>query len=296
MSPRRSRERIDVPDIGTINADEPMAGATAINGVRVYDVGQGDAIAILDQDNRPFLFLDYGGWQDRPFDASTVDAVMPVPKGRWLMLSHWDQDHWCSANLGQAARQAKWLVPRQITSPSAVMFSLSLDDIHCMPESYVGTTLCFDTASGDCVFLEKIAHAPPPNATDEDCNHSGFALSVLKESSDTVILLPGDAPFDRVGHYRWLYAEKKLRGVVAFHHGSGRHWSTATEQLLEKWPPAENGLEVVFSYARGNSYEHPDASRYETLLPHAGFTHTARLREPRRASQSRFRSYTDLRF
>lgn len=282
MAGKRQRDWIREPEIANVNGLDPLRGATTLKGVRVYDVGQGDGLAVLDQDGKPCLLLDYGGLQGRPFDSSDVDRVMPVQKDGLLMLTHWDLDHWCSASLGTAARTARWLVPRQITSPSAVKFSRSVPHIHCVPESRVGLASYFSASQGDRVYWEKIAHAPPWTATDEDCNHSGVALSVVSARDNSVILLPGDASFDRVSHY-WQHYHNglELRGVVAFHHGSGLHWSSATEQLLEDWAKRSGSRpDVVFSCARPNTHKHPDDAKYRRLLPKATFRYTADKKGP----------------
>lgn len=281
----RQREAITRPEATGIAGLAPLASVAQLRGVRVFDVGQGDSIAVLgevDGDVRPVLQLDYGGRERHPFaDMAEVDRRMPVDGARLLMLTHWDEDHWCSASKGHSARGAEWLVPRQLTSPRAVLFSAGLESVSCIPEELVGRARRFDTAGDDYLLWEKIGRFAGPFARTEDCNATGVALAVVHRgiSGEEAILLPGDAPFDKVGLYRELAARGVLlRAIVAFHHGAGTHWTAATEELLRNWP-TPGSLDVVFSCSDPSSYRHPDAGRYRDLLAGATFHRTAERRE-----------------
>jgi hypothetical protein len=208
MVPRRRRERIAKPDVADVSGVDPTAGIRAISGVRVHDIGQGDSISVLSDTGKPFMQIDYGGRVGNPFGrAGQIDSRMPVPSEGLLMLSHWDEDHWCSASRGTLARAASWLVPRQTTSPRAVKFSTTLPRIHCVPERMVGDAYVFTTEQGDQIWWEKIAAAPDPSALEEDCNHTGIGISIVKHSPAQVILLPGDAPYCEVSHY-WITSSR----------------------------------------------------------------------------------------
>ncbi|MDN8643020.1 hypothetical protein Q0S19_00855 [Stenotrophomonas indicatrix] len=273
MATVRNRKAIASPDLANIAGLSPLAKASRILGVRVFDVGQGDSIAVLvdvEGNEEAALQLDYGGRERHPFTKnSDVDLRMPIAGNRLLMLTHWDEDHWCSASKGTTAQNAVWLVPRQVTSPRAVRFSATLNDIHCIPESFVGQALRFDTQNEDYILWEKIGSFPGAFAKDEDCNKSGVALAIVRKGPDgfEAILLPGDAPFEKIGCFLQLEQQGvALRGILAFHHGAGTHWTQATESLLQNWTKAKT-LEVVFSCSQPNSYNHPDEERYRALLP-----------------------------
>jgi len=273
MTTVRNREAVASPDLTSIERLSPLAKASRVVGVRIFDVGQGDSVAVLvDVEGREevALQLDYGGRERNPFTKNgDVDLRMPVASNRLLMLTHWDEDHWCSASKGTEAQRAFWLVPRQVTSPRAARFSATLDKIRCIPESLVGQTLRFDTQDEDYILWEKIDSFPGAFAKDEDCNKSGVALAVVRKGPDgfEAILLPGDAPFEKVGCFLQLQRQGvALRGIMAFHHGAGTHWTRATERFLQDWTKAKT-LEVVFSCSHPNSYNHPDEGRYQSLLP-----------------------------
>lgn len=295
MAAARVREAIKSPDLAQIAGLDPLAGASGILGVRVFDVGQGDSIAVLaliDGQQRNVLQLDYGGRQGSPFSsASDIDARMPVAPGQLLMLTHWDEDHWCTAKKGNLARNAMWLVPRQVTSPRAALFSTTLGNIRCIPERWVGQQQRFDAPNGDYILWEKIGSFAGTFAKDEDCNATGVALALVRRRSDgeDAILLPGDAPFGKVGMFAQLAASGvRLRGVVAFHHGAGAHWTDATEQLLKDWVKCGRH-DGIFSCSDPNSYDHPDEATYKALLPRAKFWRTA-------VERSKGRQHVDLLF
>lgn len=284
MAAARTRQVIASPDLVSIAGLSPLVRASKILGVRIFDVGQGDSVAVLAEvagTEETVLQLDYGGRERNPFKVDAdVDLRMPVASSQLLMLTHWDEDHWCSAPKGSAAKSASWLVPRQVTSPRAVLFSTTVEDIHCIPEDLAEQSLRFEANNGDYILWQKIGSFPGTFAKDEDCNKTGVALAIVRQSpaGEEAILLPGDAPFDKVGHFRQLAQQGVLlRGIVAFHHGAGTHWTNATEQLLRNWPTFRPP-DVVFSCSQPNSYHHPDRARYERLLPAANIRGTADAR------------------
>lgn len=294
MAPRtRVRLPITAVEIQNVQSVSPASAVGAITGVRVYDVGQGDGIAVLNQAGKPFLQIDYGGREGSPFRArraSAPDSRMPTKSIPLLMLTHWDEDHWCSARLSADVKQCMWLVPRQLASPRAVNFSVKLDSIYCVPEASVGKAQAFVASNGDAVIWEKVGPFPGENGRHEDCNLTGIAFSILREKTKEVILIPGDAPFDRVSHYGELSkAGTKLRALIASHHGSSSHWSAAAGHLLSQWPKSSSEVKVCFSCSMPNAYGHPSVRQYRVLLPRAVLLCT---NGARRAG----RSFVDLRF
>lgn len=272
MTAALKRACIGGADVASIKAPAGIARAKEISGARIYDVGQGDAIAIIDATERTVLQLDYGGRQGNPFEGKSsadVDRMLPVPKDALVMVTHWDEDHWSSGPKGEAAKVSDWLVPRQVTSPRAVRFAADLEKVRCIPEAMVGTVFEFLAANGDAVLWQKIAPSSPSPSVHENCNKTGVAVALLRRSGNRgqVILLPGDAPFDEVPLFQNLHrAGMTLTGLVAFHHGSKYHWTHNTRSMLRHWPVTSGGpCDVVFSYGAGNSYGHPHPDRYDVL-------------------------------
>jgi beta-lactamase superfamily II metal-dependent hydrolase len=261
------------PYIAGIIAD-PLAAVNGIAGVRVMDVGQGDAIALLDLSLTPVLWIDYGGRESSPFKQfsgkkkiAEIDKVLPAGPGVTVMLTHWDEDHWNSAKDDTAVEGADWIVPRQFTSPRAVRRSARFQKARCVPEALVGQLQTFRALNGDALQWEKLKRFDS-NATHEDCNRTGLAFSIVRAGTGEGILLPGDAPLNAVRHYARFDAKFRLRGLVAPHHGAGTHWPK-TEALLRFWNAPGEVQDVVFSCGMPNSYQHPDATNYAAAIPNA---------------------------
>lgn len=253
---------------------DPLAAVDGIAGVRVMNVGQGDAIALLDLSLTPVLWIDYGGRESSPFKkfsgkkkAAEIGKSLPAGPGVTVMLTHWDEDHWNSAKAGTSVEHADWIVPRQFTSPRAVRCSARLTKARCVPETFVGHLQTFRALNGDVLQWEKLKRFNP-KAVHEDCNRSGLAFSIIRPATGCGILLPGDAPLNAVQHYRLLAAPFRLRGLVASHHGAGTHWAK-TEPLLKTWNAPGYPQDVVFSCGMPNCYLHPDAGKYAAAIPNA---------------------------
>jgi len=254
----------------SLDMTNPLASVEALGGILVADVGQGDAIGLLDQGERIVAWIDYGGKQSSPFlglsgqpRIDKIDAHLPAGPALPVFLSHWDEDHWYSARPGAAACETSaWLVPRQWPSPAAVRRSREIKTIRCFPESLASPILCFVARNGDELWCEKLKPFRS-NVASEDCNRSGLAFSVVRKKGGKVIFLPGDAPFHLPKHYRLHRAEGyKMRGLVAFHHGAGAHWTKGTRAFLKRWASDAVGPVVAFSYGDPNGYGHPLKANY----------------------------------
>lgn len=258
----------------------PLDRVDSLSGVRIEDVGQGDAIAILDGRGRPVVRIDYGGVQSSPFKGlspakkrKSVNAALPVADTNLLMLTHWDEDHWASATeTSRAVQKTSWLVPRQWTSPGAVERSLAVRNIACIPPTLEQVPVCFVARNGDQLWWEKLKPFRT-TALNENCNRTGVAFSVVKAASSEVIFLPGDAPFHLAAHYK-SHGETPLvmRGLVAFHHGAGTHWAKATRQFLRRWRNAVKRQTIVYSVGDPNRDSHPVVSNYEAEFPQPLFS------------------------
>jgi hypothetical protein len=131
---------------------------TALSGIRVFDVGQGDCIGLLDQNGVVFCYVDYGGLGDHPDHGSPLlnpaASRMPTTYGSGytaMVLTHWDKDHYYSAKkYNTDARNGLWLVPRQLASPQAVRFAAGLPNALSWPESW-------GTAQSHFIFHRTIA-------------------------------------------------------------------------------------------------------------------------------------------
>lgn len=272
-----NRVMINAADIG--QRIDPLARVNGLSGVRVEDVGQGDALTVLDGKGQPALHIDFGGVQSGPFKGMSeakrlkaVDKALPVAPGATVMLTHWDEDHWASAvPKSQAVSHGDWLVPRQWTSPAATAMSLEVARIHCIPPHLEAVPNCFVAANGDELWWEKLKPFRP-TAHREDCNRSGVAFSIVQAATGRVIFLPGDAPFHLPSHYR-QHAKDGLtmRGLVAFHHGAATHWAGPTHAFLDRWRRKDVRQTIVYSAGAKNRDNHPVERNYLNAFPAAGF-------------------------
>jgi beta-lactamase superfamily II metal-dependent hydrolase len=249
------------PTILNINLTE----ARTLSGIRVFDVGQGDCIGLLDEDQRIFCYVDYGGLADNPYRGTTMPnpAAQRMPPrssggGIQIILTHWDKDHYYTAKkYNTFTADCPWLVPRQMASPQAVRFAASLSRALCWPETYKQKTKQFRIGAKTAVEIRKcgqfIAKAPH-----EDRNRTGLAVTLLhyeNDKCDRYMLLPGDCPFDRIP----MLPKARLQVLVAYHHGAHTHWGKSTQVIKRR----AKQRYLVYSYGRSNIYGHPDPTNYE---------------------------------
>jgi len=236
---------------------------TNLKGVRVFDIGQGDCIGLRNQDDEVFCYVDYGGLDDHPDKTNPAATAhrMPVRLGGKyvsIVITHWDKDHYWSANKKNPdAQNCEWLVPRQTVSPQAVLLARKLKNAKCWPESRGDRPASFGVGADHDIVIRK-CRPHDASAIKEDRNLSGLAVS-LQQWNDTnvemAMLLPGDCPFDRIPHPPMA----PLRAVVAYHHGSHTHWTNATTTAVGNRHPT---YDMVYSFGK-NNHGHPDRSSYE---------------------------------
>jgi hypothetical protein len=209
----------------------------------VYDVGQGNCNALLGDRNVPFLYYDFGGGvagnrQSFPGALSSF-CFTETPT---IVLSHWDWDHWSSANRDANAYALPWIVPREPKALGPVhatfLGRLSQRATLLVWPSTLQRLICGD--------YELIKCTGPPHSR----NDSGLALSVEHLDAAAWMLFPADA------EYRYIpFFDHPLIGLVASHHGANTHG---------RGVPAPSGPDsvLVYSYGAGNGYPHPsDAGR-----------------------------------
>lgn len=279
MAPKTTLDLSDVASVVTASANTATlqlfhTAVTEIKGIRVFDVGQGDCIGIRDQNDDVCAYVDYGGNEYHPDNSnpSYTATRLPVQSGSHyvpVILTHWDKDHYWSANKkNPAAQQCAWLTPRQWVSPQATRFAAKLANAQCWPESLGTQAVAFAVGTHYEVQIRKCA-AFPTNANSEDRNHSGLAITVTRKPPGEVVthmLLPGDCAFDRIPN---LPANLSLCAIVAYHHGASTDWRAATEQELKN---AHSSHAMAYSYGthafgQPNHYSHPNRMNYQNCSP-----------------------------
>jgi hypothetical protein len=247
------------------------AVSKSISGVRVIDVGQGDCIGLLDQDDEIFCYVDYGGFNYHP-DAgiSTPDPSaqrMPATLNGSpvaVVLTHWDKDHcWSAEKKNTQARQCAWIVPRQYVAPSVAVLASKLTNAKRWPESLGDQPVELPVGDKHRVTIRKCA----PFLKDDykaDRNLTGLAVTIVREKNsgdEEIMLLPGDCPFDLIPNWE---SSLPIAALVAYHHGSHTHWTpNATDIAIQHWQPHSSlAYSVGFNASGTNSYGHPDTTSY----------------------------------
>ena len=205
-----------------------------IESVTVYDVGQGNALALCDPRGVPQIYFDLGGGcylnrRTYPYQRRFCTTTKPT-----VVLSHWDSDHYYSALRSSDLQKLVWIVPSQRIGPRAAKFASAVaknGELHVW------------TAQGSIV----VGSITLIRCIGRNRNNSGIALLVQFKHLDTKasILLPGDAVFRNIP----MVSTQAFTGLVASHHG-GDIGSRASI------PHTRNGL-IAYSFGRGNTYHHP---------------------------------------
>jgi hypothetical protein len=246
------------------------AQTTALRGIRVFDVGQGDCIGLLDQADKVFCYVDYGGLANHPDDGNPANTAkrLPVKTSHGLVsivLTHWDKDHYYSAvKKNTAAQSCEWVAPRQLASPQAVRFAARLTNAKCWPESEGQNTVPFAVGPDHTINIRK-CQPFDPKAKNEDRNASGVAVTLHKNlngSLNCYMLLPGDCHFDGIPGLPPV----PIRTLIAYHHGSKTHWTSKTAPAISSFTPTHS---MVYSYGQhswtaATAKYRPDWDRYST--------------------------------
>jgi hypothetical protein len=255
-----------VAEAGSASSFVPLnAGVTGLTGVRVFDVGQGDCIGLLDQNGEVCCYVDYGGALDHPDKGNPANTPKRLPavdangNDIPIVLTHWDKDHFYSAYKGNTqARRCAWIAPRQWAAPFSVRFAANLPNAQCWPESAGDTAYRF-VAGTQVVEVRKCA-AFRKSDRKQDRNTSGLAVAVIDETNGedraVIMLLPGDCHFDGIPNL----PAAPLRAIVAYHHGSHVDWSAATAPVISS---RAKRINMVYSYGASNTYGHPDRANYQ---------------------------------
>lgn len=236
-----------------------------ISGVRVFDVGQGDCLGVLDEKEKVVLYVDYGGCIDHPdqADYSNVKSRLDVERsdnGRiGIVLTHWDKDHYYSATKNSKTGGCQWLVPRQKASISAASFAANLPNAACWPEE-IGDDPKRFPVGGNCEIEIRKSKKYKAGAKSENRNLTGLAIAVIRKDEngddEQMILLPGDNVFHKIKNL----PDVPIRGLVAYHHGSHTHWHKVKSPVAINKCTTNNT--VVYSCGENNPYNHPDKANY----------------------------------
>jgi hypothetical protein len=221
-----------------------LGGSTkrSIEGIGVYDVGQGSCIGLSPRSNSPILYFDFGG--GAAVHKSTRPHKTPelcLCSDPMIVLSHWDADHWSSAPLVPASLSLTWIAPYQSLTPPQLVFAGTITGTLAVSKAPSGTKFTFANV--------EVHRSTGPWS---DRNNSGFFLVVDDPSSGDPFFFPGDADYANTASM-----PASAAGMASTHHGG--NWSSTTA------PPNASGSgadRVVFSFGmfsatKPNTYGHP---------------------------------------
>lgn len=184
------------------------------------------------------------------------DADRGVP----ILLSHWDTDHyrvalsnyakWFSGTAYDVTKRP-WVTPNRshivgpIANNQAWLIQQS-NSLYQWPDT-------LDKVETQNIAVVRCNRNTRFNLPDK--NNLG-ALALFVGRGDNIMLYPGDANFESIPNISSY--DKKIRTVIATHHGSVRSLeSGAGEQTGSHIPRASSGESyAVFSYSKGNKFGH----------------------------------------
>ena len=202
--------------------------------VTALDVGQA-ACVVFSEGGRPFGYFDVGAPMffnrrsfPKPFDHRTATDG-------FVILSHWDFDHFALALRYPQLKNLQWFAPNQPVGPNTALFQKSLS-----------SNLTFISNDID---VGSLALRRCSGTSARDRNSTGYALRV--NVKDTGILLPGDAD------YQWVppAIANSVNRIMLPHHGA-----TGSP------PPSPNGGNnpvAIVSYGIPNTYRHPNEDQID---------------------------------
>lgn len=210
-------------------------------GVRVLDVGHASCVAIhktREVSSDILGYYDVGFpvfFHAKGFPKSFPD-VKRVPSSGFVVLSHWDFDHYGLAlTILPTLRNLKWYAPAQPVGPNAARLQRML-----------GTNLNLSSSSPRYIGPNLSVWRGLAPASDR--NNSGYVMRVGDAAN--AILLTGDVGY---GYIR-SRVKANIAGLGITHHGG--NGSSGPPFPLQK-----NTSIAAVSYGKGNRYKHPSPLR-----------------------------------
>lgn len=215
-------------------------------GVAAYDVGQGGCQALIHENgHQPLLYVDLGGgvlYNNVTFPRNHRGFCFSA--SRYILLTHWDWDHWSSAYRFRQALTQYWIAPPVPHKPIQQAFAA---DLYTREQLQIWDGTWPWTIQGGGVRIER--------CTGRTSNDSGLAVTLYsKRLRDRNCLLPGDADYRFIPS---VAGAERFNALCMTHHG-GRLHSAA-------YPvPKRNAVALISSGPR-NTYKHP---LFGTLVAH----------------------------
>ena len=219
-----------------LNAAGQRAGTS--RNVVVYDIGQGNANALVDEWGHPCLFFDLG-WPTSfnqssrppfPPDLFACDACYWRDKFKPpVVLSHWDFDHWAYAvsnhnykfgsnaskiTFKPAALDRVWIVPKP---PGLKKTGKGLGPTHMRLLASLPKRIPWPNTLKEVSFCAGVITRTDRRVLPRDRNNQALVWFVMKaDNRENATLLPGDVDYENM---RWPTPAPEIAALVASHHG-----------------------------------------------------------------------------
>jgi beta-lactamase superfamily II metal-dependent hydrolase len=226
----------DARRVETADSLAALLSTDAKNNLRVtaLDVGQA-ACVVFSEGSQPLGYFDVGApmfFNRRSFPKQLNHR--PASEG-FVILSHWDFDHFALALRYPELKKLQWFAPDQPVGPNTALFQKSL-----------GSNLTFISNDFD---VGALALRRCSGTSVRDRNSTGYALRVNLEG--TGILLPGDAD------YQWVprTIANSVNRIMVPHHGARGSPPPS--------PSGGNNPVAIVSYGTPNTYRHPNEDQID---------------------------------
>lgn len=216
----------------------------------VYDVGQGNANALLDK--LPSLYFDLGAGVYRNKKTTPANLRFCFTKKPKILLSHWDADHWAGAYEtatgtppAYLALQREWIAPLQTVGPLHIAFA---NDII----AHGGSLQIYNPAAGtvDRVTLANNTELRLGLGSGSGRNDSGI-VAVVENSNlnpSRTWVLTGDCSYT---HISPSLAPNNPIAVVVPHHGANLYGGAAAPNPFR----GVNGYcRLLYSFGADNAH------------------------------------------
>lgn len=265
-----------LPRVKTDYVENVLSRAEA-SMLAVYDVGQGNANALLSDGYQATLYYDlgagvYGNKDTAPPGLRFCHSANPT-----VILSHWDADHWAGAYATMAngkypALSLNWIAPKQDVGPvhTAFAYDITANQGNLFiyePDANIGFT---QMASGHTAkFTVGSGH-------EGDKNDTGIVLVIenaMLRKGPVSWILPGDCDYR---YFHLALSPAPPVGLVAPHHGADLHKKSVPPQ------PAPTSIStyhrLAYSFGKDNSHgrtgvQHPTTDGTLVHL-NAGWSHS----------------------
>lgn len=193
----------------------------------------------------PFFYFDYGIACRQNKVTLPTNINIRADASTIILLSHIHEDHWCGFRENKEAFKATWIIP-QVPSKN---LSKVLSEIYINN----GKFLLLNTIGTD-IYFEKNIHnicikGGNYNTKSKDKHETGIALLIESKCDEAKyrILVSGDQKYSN--HIPDFLLD--INTLVASHHGG--FYGKAS---LFPAPNNKNN-KVIYSYGKGNTYNHP---------------------------------------